>query len=514
MKYRIPSSFFLLATCGLFGVASTAAKCGPDALEFSETIAMKVERVGAVPARSTEMFDYNMAPMDNMADGSNVIYFLDQKFGVIYSYNHDSGATTKIFDINEDTIPDGMTLDYKFDNSLSSYRVKAMTKGPSPGTVIVVYTSTTLPTGWAEADARMPAPNAFGQWVCGPTPDRLTSLPDIYRPGTLPICADTGGGQPVLVGNDVFVQYDVTDAVTGMLDFDNPEPFFVAESYLGPGHLGGGIVTVDDGRILYSMGDCTMYGIDGAYAPQLDNEPCGKILRIHGVDGKGKYQILAKGVRNTQQMRIYTRTDSDREFLAFTDIGGVTAEEVNTIPLNTILKEKKVENFGWGRNIGDGRAREGTFYIDRGNGLILGTEPKCIEKAPKGEAGYIQPWIQFGRTDTDFFYAISSMAVPTSNVSELKLLWSEFNTGKLMGTTKYQSVKRNKPVIGYKIKLYASDGTTYLENGFNDLVQEELGDVGVYRGDPRLFHYPDGQAGVFIERTGVFYKLEEISMPN
>ena len=52
----------------------------------------------------------------------------------------------------------------------------------------------------------------------------------------------------------------------------------------------------------------------------------------------------------------------------------------------------------------------------------------------------------------------------------------------------------------------------YLENGLNDLVREELGDVSYFRGDPRLFHYPDGQAGVFIERTGVFYKLTEIEL--
>ena len=67
------------------------------------------------------------------------------------------------------------------------------------------------------------------------------------------------------------------------------------------------------------------------------------------------------------------------------------------------------------------------------------------------------------------------------------------------------------PSKGYKIRLYDSNMTEY-ENGFNDLVKEELGEVGYYRGDPRLFHYPDGTAGVFIERTGVFYRLTEIDM--
>ena len=51
-----------------------------------------------------------------------------------------------------------------------------------------------------------------------------------------------------------------------------------------------------------------------------------------------------------------------------------------------------------------------------------------------------------------------------------------------------------------------------LDGGFNDLVREELGEVGYFCGDPRPFHYPDGTAGVFIERTGVFYKLTKIDI--
>jgi hypothetical protein len=64
----------------------------------------------------------------------------------------------------------------------------------------------------------------------------------------------------------------------------------------------------------------------------------------------------------------------------------------------------------------------------------------------------------------------------------------------------------------YKYKLYDVD-MNLLEGALNDLVKEELGEVGYYRGDARLFTYPDGQAGAFIERTGVFYKLTEIAMP-
>ena len=87
-----------------------------------------------------------------------------------------------------------------------------------------------------------------------------------------------------------------------------------------------------------------------------------------------------------------------------------------------------------------------------------------------------------------------------------------------MGTNQryyHGSTKNVGPVTGYKIKLYDTDGN-YLENGANDLVQDVLGDVGYYRedyrGDPRLFHYPDGTAGLFIERTGAFYKLTEVAI--
>ena len=91
------------------------------------------------------------------------------------------------------------------------------------------------------------------------------------------------------------------------------------------------------------------------------------------------------------------------------------------------------------------------------------------------------------------------------------------NSGIIMGThtqfktwTTYDNY--DGPVRTYKYKLYDAD-MNLLEGALNDLVKEELGDVGYSkRGDARLFTYPDGQAGAFIERTGVFYKLTEIAM--
>uniref|UniRef100_A0A7S2RK10 Glucose/Sorbosone dehydrogenase domain-containing protein n=1 Tax=Eucampia antarctica TaxID=49252 RepID=A0A7S2RK10_9STRA len=517
-----------------------AEECKPLPLEFSNTMGLMIEKIGSVTAINTDAFSYNMAVFDNF-DGS-MTFFLDQKNGVIYCFDSNDSTTSTIFDMNTSDIPAGLTLDWSLGSSGQTYKVKSMTQGMADDQVIVVFTSSTLPTGWTKADATLPAPGTYGQYMCGP--DNTVWIPDIYRPGVIPDCFANGGGVPTFTGYDVFYKFNIVDGKLA-----NPDPFFVHESAVLVGHLGSGIITLDDGRVLWSTGDCTVFGLDGHYAPQLNFETCGKILLLDPTS-KGEYRVVAKGVRNSQQMRIFTKDKtlnsespkskslktkvpkskapkSDKrklkkeknkkdstsmEYLAFMDIGGVTAEEVNAVSIDEILGSEIV-NFGWGRNIHDGKAREGTFYVNPGNGGVLGIEPSCAANAPIGEHGYIQPWIQFGRTATDFYYAISSLAIPTAGNDKLKLLWSEFNTGQIMGTDEI-FVDGAPPVTGYKIKIHNADAAgAYLENGLNDLVKEELGDVGyTSRGDPRLFHFPDGHAGVFIERTGIFYKLTEMAI--
>ena len=51
-----------------------------------------------------------------------------------------------------------------------------------------------------------------------------------------------------------------------------------------------------------------------------------------------------------------------------------------------------------------------------------------------------------------------------------------------------------------------------LIGGANALVAEDLSLQNPERGDARLFTYPNGDSGLFIERTGAFYKLEEIDL--
>lgn len=484
--------------------------CSPDALEFSETIGMKVEKVGSIPTETTDAWTYNMGVADNF---DSKLYFLDQSLGRIYCYDP-SGTEdpTKIFDMTDlSDVPDGLTLDFATPGASQAFRVHQMAKGKTSDEVIVVFSSSTLPTGYTVADASLPAEGAYPGYMC----NGEAFVRDIYRAGTLPDCVDSGAGFTSFTIYDVFYKYTLVDGA-----LTSPQPFFALENQMLPGHLGGGIAAVDDGRILWSVGDCTLYGHDGLYVPQIDTEHCGKILLIDP-DTPGSYEIAAKGVRNSQQMRIINygdknvSTSNPKDILVFMDIGGVTAEEVNGQFLHKILNTKKIDNFGWGRSQTDGYAREGTCYVGPGTLGKLGADPPSESSAPQPEGGYIQPHIQFGRTESDYFYAISSFAVAFNSFDTLDLIWSEFNTGYIMGTQKRVrpgNMKNYKgPAKSYKIKLYDSEGN-YLENGCNDLVKEELGEVGYYRGDPRLFHYPDGTAGVFIERTGVFYRLTEIAI--
>merc|ERR1711935_1296636 len=94
----------------------------------------------------------------------------------------------------------------------------------------------------------------------------------------------------------------------------------------------------------------------------------------------------------------------------------------------------------------------------------------------------------------------------SKGLDKLQPIWSEFNTGKILATE--EKYMQGSPSKGYKIQVFDSDGVL-LVNGLNDLVVREIEPGFTTRGDPRLFHYPDGHAGVFIERTGVFYKLTE-----
>jgi len=524
MKFSFAASIVAL----LSTIRTTAAQCNPEPLEYIEEIGMKVEKVGTIPNPDNAAFTYNLAVADTHQK-SGKLFFMNQKLGKIYSYKNET--VTKIWDMEENEIPSGLDFNF-YGPAAQTFKVHNILEADNADEVIVVLTSTTLPTGWSEPDAPLPAPGTYSGYVC--KANETTFVRDIHRMGVLPACVSNYGGFKCYTIYNVFYKFKFDES--GQLAND-PTPFFVIENQMVPGHLGGGALTVEGGKILWGVGDCTIFGFDGGYAPQSDDQTCGKILLIDSTE-VGSFEIAAKGVRNSQQMRVIEGTmegttmetlipsakkakskkgikgkkskgSTNPNTLVFMDIGGVTAEEVNAVSMEDILDTSTIENFGWGRNQIDGKTREGTFYIAPGYGGVLGDQPGCESRIASPEEGYIHPWIQFGRTEDDFYYGICSFVVSDESFNKLALVWTEFNTGNVLGTT--ESYSSDGPSKGYKINLYDTD-MTLLPTGFNDLVKQELGEVGYYRGDPRLFHYPDGTAGVFIERTGVFYKLTEIEI--
>lgn len=169
----------------------------------------------------------------------------------------------------------------------------------------------------------------------------------------------------ILQAKKFFYKYDFSEDGNSLV---NPELFFVLEMQVTYGHQGGAMLTLPSGdhagKILYSVGDCLPFGLNGLGASQADNSHCGKMLLIDP-SNDNDYEIVAKGIRNSQQMNI------EGDNLVFMDIGGVTAEEVNVVPLADILDGNVVEDFGWGmkedelHNFGDGNdvpfAREGEY---------------------------------------------------------------------------------------------------------------------------------------------------------
>jgi hypothetical protein len=210
------------------------------------------------------------------------------------------------------------------------------------------------------------------------------------------------------------------------------------------------------------------------------------------------------------------------EYALLRDIGGVTAEEVNAVPLADLLDTENVENFGWGIRAGENFAREGSFKVTRGNRFgQFGVDPSCIsEQTLEEEAGFILPYMQFGNplSAGGAFYGISSATVADASFDEIKVAATVFNENidgtdaarLIIGVENYDD---NSALIQpYIATLYKEvDGDLVeLPDGFTNLVEDELGLDGPERGDPRVFELPDGSAGVLIERTGKFYKLEEL----
>jgi len=115
----------------------------------------------------------------------------------------------------------------------------------------------------------------------------------------------------------------------------------------------------ENGRFFWGVGDCLPFGVNGLSSPQDDENICGKMILVDPSDGS--YNIVAKGIRNSQMMFI------EDDMVYFSEIGAVTAEEVNAVSLTRLLNGP-MPNFGWGETgevrLGKKFAREVSYAIE------------------------------------------------------------------------------------------------------------------------------------------------------
>jgi subtilisin family serine protease len=257
----------------------------------------------------------------------------------------------------------------------------------------------------------------------------------------------------------------------------------VALQVRSDGHTGGGMLALDTGPVLFATGDNGDAGEDGRQYAQDAGNHLSKILRID--PATGAVTVLASGVRNVQ--RLFLNPNNGDPRVEFADLGGAISEEINSVRLADLLASP-VENFGWGRNAGDNRAREGTFYIDPA-GAVTGA-------APTPENGFTQPVAQFGREGAPLV-GVTGIVSSTVSFTNISALFGDLPTGNVMGVT---------GVPG------AANQTVYRVNLVNSsLAPVTLSGLAGGRPDPRFFVFPDGTAGVLLERTGSFYRLTQIS---
>jgi hypothetical protein len=288
----------------------------------------------------------------------------------------------------------------------------------------------------------------------------------------------------------VFVEFDYNKGT-----LNNPRPFLALQTQEGPFHSGGGLIIVPGGRLAYTTGDNLPFGMEGRRAPQDDNSHLSKLLIVD--PATGGVEVAAKGLRNVQHIQ---RT-VEPAGIAFADIGGVTAEEVNFISWSDVLDTSTIENFGWGRNA-DGLAREGTFYVGEGVPLKLGDQPAAVGAAPVPEPGFRQPLAQYGRGALSpfNFVAASGPAMSNKSFKRISLVIGDLANGEIYAT-KDKSTGTDVPL--YLVNLVDDNGDPIgLSNSLNEL-------NGGERVDPRFFLFPNGKAGVLLEATGEIYELTE-----
>jgi glucose/sorbosone dehydrogenase len=249
------------------------------------------------------------------------------------------------------------------------------------------------------------------------------------------------------------------------------------------GHTGGGLAVLPDGSLLFATGDNGDAFEDGRSYGQDATNHLSKVLQIDPTDGS--VAVVAMGVRNPQRLAIYGEGTAGR--LDFIDLGGSLAEELNSIPISRLLASGSPQNFGWGRHPVDAQAREGTFYIEPG-GAATGA-------APIPESGFLQPAAQFGREGAVLIGASGPVSSPVS-FSKITSLFGDLVSGSVYATTGALTLT---PQDVFRVNLVDQNRQPVTLAGL----------TGGQRPDPRFFNFPDGTAGVLLERTGNFYRLTQ-----
>jgi hypothetical protein len=281
-----------------------------------------------------------------------------------------------------------------------------------------------------------------------------------------------------------------TDAWSVLFEYDfdgaalsHPRPI-TAMQVRTEGHIGGGLTVLADGSILFAPGDnCDSYE-DGRDYSQNPAVHLAKIVRID--PGDGSTAVVAIGVRNCQRLVIYQTGEESR--LDFVDPGGWVAEELDSIRLSDLIGASPIRNFGWGRNPADRKAREGTFYI--------GSTGNAVAVAPEAEPGFQQPVAEFAREGAVAF-AVSGPVSSTQSFTRITSLFGDLVSGSVYAITGALPAMKQQVV---RVSLF--------DSGLQPVTLAGL--TGRLRPDPRFFNFPDGSAGVLLERTGAFYRLTEL----
>ena len=275
----------------------------------------------------------------------------------------------------------------------------------------------------------------------------------------------------------VLYRFDLTSTALA-----NPKPI-AAFQVRSVGHTGGGLACLPDGSVLLAIGDNGDASQDGLDYPDNPDNHLGKILRIDS--GTGASTVVARGVRNVQRLVVYGAGAGAR--LDFIDLGGWVAEELNSIPIARLLADAATNHFGWGVHRADRRAREGTFMIDAGG--------RATGPTPMPDPGFLQPVAQFGREKSPKVAGSGPVSSATS-LTRITSLFGDLISGAVYATTAPLS-RTGQEVV--RVTLVDQSGAPVTLTG-----------LAGGRPDPRFFNFPDGAAGVLLERTGALYRLTEL----